>query len=207
MENKANFGQRFLAFIIEGFITLIFYQIILMIFLPIKNPSLTLNFLFLWLSLMIIFNLLWTFINLFLISKLGGSVGKLLTGIQIISPAGEKISFWRAAFRNLIGYKVSTLPCWLGFIWIAIDKDKRSWHDQIADTFVKVKNQWQTILGLGVLILVIFLNIFLGSLNYQRIKGTVKIYKEFFNSKYLEEETPPLEIPELENNFDNYYYY
>ena len=206
MENKANFGQRFLAFIVEALIVLIFYQIILMIFLPSQNPSLTLSSLFLWLSLMIVFNLLWTLANLLLISKFGGSVGKLLTGIEIVSPAGEKISFWRAAFRNLIGYKVSTLPCWLGFIWIAINKDKRSWHDQIADTFVKVKNQWQTILGLGVLILAIFLNIFLGSLNYQRAKETVKIYKEFFNSKYLEEETPPSEIPELKN-FDSYSYY
>ena len=35
-----------------------------------------------------------------------------------------------------IGYFVSALPLFLGYIWVAFDKRKRGWHDMMAGTVV-----------------------------------------------------------------------
>ena len=34
------------------------------------------------------------------------------------------------------GYFVSTIPLFLGFLWIAFDKRKQGWHDKLAGTLV-----------------------------------------------------------------------
>ncbi len=34
------------------------------------------------------------------------------------------------------GYYVSMIPCFLGIIWVGIDKRKQGWHDKLAGTVV-----------------------------------------------------------------------
>jgi uncharacterized RDD family membrane protein YckC len=103
-------------------------------------------------------SLIWPFFNTFLISTFGGTIGKLLTGLKIVRPNNQKLSYWRAFFRHQIGYMISGCFLWLGFIWILIDKEKRAWHDQIADTYVVVVQKAMIILGLVVVVVMIFLN-------------------------------------------------
>lgn len=79
----------------------------------------------------------------------GGTIGKLLTGIEIVDSAGKRISFWRAFFRNIIGYAVSGMALWLGFIWILVDKERRGWHDMMAETMVVEMGQRPTGRWLG----------------------------------------------------------
>jgi len=43
---------------------------------------------------------------------------------------------WGPAILRLIGYYVSALVFYIGYIWIFIDKRKRGWHDLIAGTVV-----------------------------------------------------------------------
>ena len=55
----------------------------------------------------LIYNIITVCINSFLISQFGGTVGKLLTGTRIVNLNGQTLSFWRAFFRNQMGYMVS----------------------------------------------------------------------------------------------------
>ena len=64
------------------------------------------------------------------------TLGRRLLGITVVNEAGEPVSFWRGAFRETVGKAVSSVFFYLGFIWIAFDKDKQGWHDKMASTFV-----------------------------------------------------------------------
>lgn len=94
-----------------------------------------------------------------MVSKLGGTFGKLLTGTKIVDENGNNLSFWKAFFRNHIGYIISGILLWAGFIWVFIDGQRRAWHDQIAGSFVVVENNLFTVLGvisLGILMFIEF---------------------------------------------------
>ena len=57
--------------------------------------------------------------------------------IRVIRPDSSDITF-PVAFLRYLGYVISAIPLFLGFIWIAFDKQKQGFHDKIAGTFVVV---------------------------------------------------------------------
>lgn len=62
--------------------------------------------------------------------------GKMLFSIKIVdAQTGAKPSVKHFIIRYL-GYYVSMLPLFLGFIWVAFDKRKQGWHDKLAGTVV-----------------------------------------------------------------------
>ena len=66
----------------------------------------------------------------------GATPGKMLLSMQVVDmKTGDKMSFRQSIIRY-VGYIVSTIPLFLGFFWIGIDKKKQSWHDKIASTVV-----------------------------------------------------------------------
>ncbi len=66
--------------------------------------------------------------------------GKMVLGMKIVdAETGEKVSNGRLALRYL-GYYISMLGLFLGFLWVAWDKRKQGWHDKIARTVV-VRNR------------------------------------------------------------------
>ncbi|MGI9275232.1 MAG: RDD family protein [Endozoicomonas sp.] len=66
----------------------------------------------------------------------GATPGKMLLSIQVVDmKTGSKMSVRQSIIRY-VGYIVSTIPLFLGFFWIGIDKKKQSWHDKIARTVV-----------------------------------------------------------------------
>jgi len=65
----------------------------------------------------------------------GRTLGKWLFGLRVIRVTGEQVGYGRAFVRYL-GYIVSLLFFGLGFIMIAVDRNKRGVHDLIAGTCV-----------------------------------------------------------------------
>ena len=66
----------------------------------------------------------------------GATPGKVALGVKIVDAAsGGPPPAGRLALRFL-GYFVSALPLYLGFLWIAVDRRKQGWHDKIARTVV-----------------------------------------------------------------------
>ena len=65
----------------------------------------------------------------------GQTPGKMITGIKVIRTNSSPFTFPNALLRYL-GYIVSTLIVFIGFILIAVDTRKQGLHDRIADTYV-----------------------------------------------------------------------
>ena len=72
------------------------------------------------------------------ISHRGGTPGKLILGLQVIRPDGERVSFGRAIGRYF-GFMLSYTIALIGCIIAGFDSEKRSLHDRICDTRVIYK--------------------------------------------------------------------
>jgi uncharacterized RDD family membrane protein YckC len=81
----------------------------------------------LFLVVLVYFVFFWTLI--------GYTPGKALLGLQIVRQDGRPLSVGRALVRFL-GYWVSAIPLFLGFIWILFDRRHEGWHDKISKTQV-----------------------------------------------------------------------
>lgn len=66
----------------------------------------------------------------------GQTPGMRPFGLYVVRDADGGRIGWGAAILRLIGFYVSSLVFYLGFIWIFIDKRRRGWHDLIAGTVV-----------------------------------------------------------------------
>lgn len=65
-----------------------------------------------------------------------GTPGKLLLSCQVVDAnTGGPLTFKQALLRYL-GYFLSMLPLFLGFLWVAWDKRKQGFHDKLAGTVV-----------------------------------------------------------------------
>jgi uncharacterized RDD family membrane protein YckC len=71
----------------------------------------------------------------------GQTPGKMLLRVRVIQVSGEEMTIG-VAFLRCVGYLISALFFWLGFIWIAFDQRKQGWHDKIAATLViRMRNE------------------------------------------------------------------
>ncbi|MGB7069144.1 MAG: RDD family protein [Pyrinomonadaceae bacterium] len=66
----------------------------------------------------------------------GQTIGKMLTGLRIVSSDGRAASMRSLALRHLVGYTATILTAGLGFLVSAIRRDGRSLADLIAGTMV-----------------------------------------------------------------------
>jgi uncharacterized RDD family membrane protein YckC len=72
---------------------------------------------------------------LFFWALFGFTPGKFLLGLKIVRQDGRKLGLGRAIVR-FIGYWISAIFLFLGFIWIIFDSRREAWHDKLADTHV-----------------------------------------------------------------------
>jgi len=62
--------------------------------------------------------------------------GKMALKLKIVDAStGGKPSVGQLIIRYL-GYYVSSIPLFLGLIWVGIDRRKQGWHDKLANTVV-----------------------------------------------------------------------
>ena len=67
--------------------------------------------------------------------SIGQTPGKMLMRLRVLQTTGEPMTFG-LAFLRWVGYLISTLAAYLGFVWIAFDRRKQGWHDKVAGTIV-----------------------------------------------------------------------
>lgn len=63
------------------------------------------------------------------------TVGGIILGLKVVRVDGQPMPFTVALVRAL-GAAFSVVVLFLGFLWIAWDREKQGWHDQIAGTVV-----------------------------------------------------------------------
>ena len=65
----------------------------------------------------------------------GKTVGKALMGLRVLGQDGRGLTFSQALIRAL-GYYVSGLALFIGFLWVLVDDRRQTWHDKLARTIV-----------------------------------------------------------------------
>ncbi len=73
--------------------------------------------------------------HVFFLTLANRTMGKALMGLQVVPLKGGRIGIVRATLRYL-GYIVSIIPLFFGFIWILVSRKRQGWHDKIAGTCV-----------------------------------------------------------------------
>ncbi|HLA27391.1 MAG TPA: RDD family protein [Syntrophales bacterium] len=71
---------------------------------------------------------------------IGQTPGKIMLKLKVIGIAGRNLNYG-VAFLRWMGYIVSAMVIYLGFIWAAFDGKKQGWHDKIAGTVVVIVNR------------------------------------------------------------------
>jgi uncharacterized RDD family membrane protein YckC len=66
----------------------------------------------------------------------GRSIGKIVTGLKIVSIDGRDAKPLKIVLRNLLGYSITLLTLGLGFLLSALNSSGRSLHDYLFGTVV-----------------------------------------------------------------------
>jgi uncharacterized RDD family membrane protein YckC len=72
--------------------------------------------------------------------------GKWLMGVKVVPVTGGRMTFRRSLVR-VIGYLLSALPLYLGYLWM-LGPQRRGWHDLLAGTEVTYVRRRQAPKGL-----------------------------------------------------------
>jgi uncharacterized RDD family membrane protein YckC len=118
----ASFGNRFIAYLLDGFVV----GIITAFFVGLTGRgesfalSTLISFLYYW--------YFWT-------QRDGQTPGKSVVNIKVIKTSGAPLASGDVIMR-LIGYWVSGICFGLGFLWASWDSKSQGWHDKIANTYV-----------------------------------------------------------------------
>lgn len=139
----AHFGRRAIATILDMLLLTIVASPIISIVLGIVAPGVPPTFANLLSNTEVLLTtlLLTTLIQslyygYFLSRQRGQTPGKRLLGIRVIKRDGSELTIRDALLRNVIGYQISNLIPGIGFLWVFVDKQSRTWHDMMANTIV-----------------------------------------------------------------------
>ena len=65
----------------------------------------------------------------------GRTIGKWVMGLRLVSTDGTNPTIWQSIVR-VIGYLLSALALYIGYLWVFVDGNRRAWHDHLARTLV-----------------------------------------------------------------------
>lgn len=65
----------------------------------------------------------------------GATPGKQLLGLRVIRTDATPVGWIRGILRY-IGYFISAICLFLGFLWVLVDGRRQGWHDKMVDTYV-----------------------------------------------------------------------
>lgn len=68
-------------------------------------------------------------------SLTGRTIGKWTMGLRVVTIDGLAPTV-RWSLLRLIGYGLSAIVFWAGYVWVIVDANRRAWHDHLARTYV-----------------------------------------------------------------------
>ena len=216
MKNKyASFWQRLIAHLVDLGIG---YALFIWLLTNISSKTTVSDIFSGFLSYFIIaiwYGVIYLLAQSFLISRFGGTVGKLLTGIKITDQNGDNLTFLKAIFREAGLKRISVFLFGLGFWWMIKDKEKQTWHDKAANSYVVTTNSTLTVVGILAVASLVALNVFLVRQIIQNVKRNRLIYQEigsqiqesFEDSVKDDVESSPTPQPLNKPGIKNNYYY
>jgi uncharacterized RDD family membrane protein YckC len=66
----------------------------------------------------------------------GATVGKQVMGLKVVMADGGGLVSAGTGILRYIGYIISGIPLFLGYLWVIWDPKHEAWHDKIASTKV-----------------------------------------------------------------------
>jgi uncharacterized RDD family membrane protein YckC len=119
---SAGFGERFVAILIDAILLAIVGAVIRAIFTPAAAALVELvvgvgYYTYFWTST-------------------GQTLGKMAMGLKVVKADGGDLLDFGGAIIRYIGYIISGIPVFLGFLWALWDPKHDTWHDKIAGTKV-----------------------------------------------------------------------
>jgi uncharacterized RDD family membrane protein YckC len=97
------------------------------------------NFFALGMQVMVIYQAITIFLDMAYFTYFHGTTGqtpgKRLMGLRVVQDTGEALTLG-SAFLRWVGYIISFVPFFMGFLWAGADRRKQGWHDKIAGTVV-----------------------------------------------------------------------
>jgi uncharacterized RDD family membrane protein YckC len=76
--------------------------------------------------------------EIFFLGKYGATPGKMACSIKVVTADGDRFGYGRATGR-FFAYLLSRFTCYIGYIIVAFDGQKRALHDYICNTRVVYK--------------------------------------------------------------------
>ena len=146
---NATFGKRFKAAVVDVFFLMliaVFWAAIetIAIYLVGKSSAveeqLRINIYMVTLTANIGYLLIAVLYNVYFVMRRGATPGKMLLGLQVVDSNFQKPNLSKVIVRETIGKLATIVSLGLGFFWIFLDDNKRSWHDKISGTLVVIKS-------------------------------------------------------------------
>jgi uncharacterized RDD family membrane protein YckC len=126
---KATFWQRFAALFLDIIILGIASSLVSRLLGPFATS------LWLTVAIVVLMMLIYPIYFICAYSTGGQTIGKKILGIKVISKDGLPLN-WTQGITRSLGYTVSGIPFYLGYLWSIWDAEKQTWHDKIAGTYV-----------------------------------------------------------------------
>ena len=65
----------------------------------------------------------------------GTTIGGIICGLKVVRLDDRPVDWGVAVVRGLTAF-LSLAVAGLGFVWVAFDNEKQSWHDKVAGTTI-----------------------------------------------------------------------
>jgi uncharacterized RDD family membrane protein YckC len=65
----------------------------------------------------------------------GQTLGMRAWKIKLVQDNGAPVS-WTQAFFRFCYSLISWVPCGAGYLWMLVDKQKRTWHDKVSRSHI-----------------------------------------------------------------------
>jgi uncharacterized RDD family membrane protein YckC len=135
----AGFWVRFGAKFVDGVILgLPFMAVFILVLIPQTRSGTPHQFPILPLMIQFGFIIIKMAYEIFFLGKYGATPGKMLCQLKVVTAEGGRISYGRATGR-CFSEMLSALACYIGYIMVAFDSQKRALHDYICNTRVIYK--------------------------------------------------------------------
>lgn len=132
--------SRLAAFLVDSLIFLCLGFILLIIFL---NPNRGLSNILIVLNTYLFLIVVWVFLNGWLYSNFGGSLGKILCGIKVTYEDGKYLNFNDYFFREYVAKIFSSAILFLGYFYIFYNPKAQAFHDLFAKTYVLKEDSYK----------------------------------------------------------------
>jgi len=137
--NYAGFWTRFAAKFLDGLILGVPFMVI---YFAVLIPQMRLGpadrFNFLPLILQLCFIFIQMAYQIYFLGKYGATLGKMACKIKVVTANGDRIGYGRATGR-FFSEMLSGMICYIGYLMVAFDSQKRALHDHICNTRVVFK--------------------------------------------------------------------